>query len=88
MATTTGAFELPAGWRREDLPYSTHCAIYHAPADAGMVTVDFERRLFRLGFSLQGPKASQKSYAGRGWRDELSADAVALLANTLGISNP
>jgi hypothetical protein len=75
-------FELPEGWTREELPHSKHCSVFQAPA-GGMVTVNFEARLFRLGYSLAGPKASRKAYLGRGWRDELCADAVACLTEAL-----
>jgi hypothetical protein len=80
---TMAAFVLPDGWTREELSFSKHCAVFHAPDDAGMVTVDFEARLFRLGYALSGPKSSRKAYLGRGWRDELSADAVACLTEAL-----
>jgi len=77
------AFELPEGWMREEFPHSKHCSVFHAPDGAGMVTVDFEHRLFRPGYSLTGPKASVKTYRGRAWRDELLADAVTYLAGIL-----
>jgi hypothetical protein len=75
-------FKLPDGWTREDLPHSKNCTTFQAPA-GGMVTVDFEARLFRLGYSVSGPKASKMAYIGRGWRDHLCADAVACLIETL-----
>jgi hypothetical protein len=80
---TKADFVLPEGWTREELPFSKHCTVFYAPDTAGMVTVDFEARIFRLGYSLSGPKSSQRTYIGRGWRDDLCNDAVACLTEVL-----
>ena len=77
------AFQLPEGWTREQMPHSTHCEVMHAPDQAGMVTVDFERREFRLGYSVHGPRDSRYAYIGRGWRDELCSDAIKHLSEML-----
>lgn len=41
-----------------------------------MVTVDFERRGFRGGFTTIGKMTSSKVYRGRGWKKALCADAM------------
>ena len=67
---------LPNGWTSEDLGASQ---LLLRCADGGMVTLDFERRLFRAGYSTAGPPTSTAKYTGRGWQQRLLADAIAQL---------
>lgn len=70
---------LPAGWTSElvgngqVLIRGTH----------GYVTVDWNKRGFRSGFSVYGRLASTAKYVGRGWQQRLVADAVAWLQKVI-----
>lgn len=75
-------FAPPQGWGEERIP-GTECTVFAAPHLAGSVTVDFDARSFRAGYSTTGKIVSHKPYAGRGWRDRLCADAVQWLDRTL-----
>ncbi len=46
----------------------------------GYVTIDWSKRGFRSGYSSHGSLTSTKKYTGRGWRAELTKDAVAWLS--------
>lgn len=75
-------FNPPAGWTKETIP-DTECSVYTAPNKAGMVSVDFDGRCFRPGYSTTGKTVSRKPYAGREWRERICADAVSWLTETL-----
>jgi hypothetical protein len=70
---------VPAAWKREELPELPTVAVYTEPRYGGMVTVDYEARVFRLGMSRHGRVNSTKTYAGRGWRLAIEQDATACL---------
>ncbi len=67
---------LPDGWTYEDI--GSERILIENP-QRGMVTVDFDRRLFRSGYSTRGPGQTTTKYTGRGWRERLLADAIVWL---------
>jgi hypothetical protein len=73
------------GWSYEFFP-RWESGVYDAPEKAGLVTVDYKQRGYRVGMMFRGPLDSQKPYTGRGWRARLEKDAVAHLAEILGIA--
>lgn len=80
MSATPTTAALPAGWKigphGDDARYSI---LEHAIARGGFITLDWDRRCFRLGISTTGRQSSSAKYAGRGWKDAMMADAVKLL---------
>lgn len=73
----SGMSELPDGWT-SDPDGENHMILRHP--EVGYVTIDWERRGFRSGVSRIGNMVSTKTYAGRGWRQQLQADAVSWLS--------
>jgi hypothetical protein len=75
---------VPGGWTLELLPRQPDHALLRAPS-GHMVTIDFCKRGIRMGYSTSGRflgegwNTHRKKYVGRGWRQELVNDAVALL---------
>jgi hypothetical protein len=69
-------YPIPEGWTREEGHYGV---ILEWPG-RGAVTVDEERRGFALGIARS--KASDK-YTGRGWKDQLYADAIQALTDAV-----
>lgn len=78
---------LPEGWTTEALAGGAH-TLLKSPNEVGYATVDWSRRGFRSGCSVTGPMASTKSYAGRGWREQLVRDAVAWLGVAWSVRRP
>ena len=74
---------IPAAWKREEL--DADLALYTEPTIGGMVTVDYGRRQFRIGFVRQGRADSTKLYIGRGWRRALELDACMQLHAAVGV---
>jgi hypothetical protein len=77
------AGDLPSGWTYRDVDGDGAVLLITHPT-GGMVTLDFERRGFRTGYSTTGSVASTGTYKGREWRLRLVADAVAYLKNIYG----
>jgi hypothetical protein len=50
----------------------------------GIVSIDYDRRNFAVGYGTTHRAESTKKYAGRGWRDELVSDAVEWLESVMG----
>lgn len=74
------SFTIPPGWKLELLRARPEQWLLTSPAPrVGAVTLDFERRGYRLGFVRHGKLATDKAYVGRGWKQELVDDAVAAL---------
>ena len=74
-------YQVPEGWEETPFKGHKHLVEISAPNKAGFVTVDFGKREFRGGYSVQGRPDSTAEYVGRGWRDSLRSDAVAWLEN-------
>lgn len=70
---------LMAGWTYEVLDGDGWVTI-RCP-EGGAVTVDFNKRGFRGGVSTHGRMVSTATYAGRGWKQALVANAVRWLDN-------
>lgn len=68
--------KVPDGWKSE--PVRGCCTLIEWPGH-GMVTIDWEARGFRGGFSTTGLLSSKRRYTGRGWKERLVFDAVASL---------
>lgn len=75
------AARLPEGWTVEyyDPSRPSAVVILTGARRLGYVTIDFERRGFRIGASISGPPAKRGMYTGHGWRERLVDDAVAAL---------
>lgn len=69
---------LPPKWTSEALPEAKDAVLIRS-ASGFMVTVDYYNRCFRAGLSYHGTPASRATYKGRGWRDALTANAIAWL---------
>lgn len=75
--------EVPEGWTKEEVPNAPQVALGRPRAQGGgFVTIDFERRSFGPGYGGY-PSARYidlpMNYAGRGWKRQIVADAVAWL---------
>lgn len=67
---------LPDGWSIESEDAST---VVIKATKLLLVTVDLNMRVYRADFATTGRPLIPKSYGGRGWRDELIADAITWL---------
>lgn len=67
---------LPSGWRSEYLGEGYH--LIFSPKNY-MITVDFDRRGYRVGLARTGFMTSTQAYNGRGWKRALVDAAVAHL---------
>jgi len=65
---------IPSGWTYEPMVGMRNFAVIKGPD--GFVSLDFERRLFRGGWTTIGRPASTEKYTGRGWKSRLVTDAV------------
>lgn len=80
---------LPEGWtsevvyREQEKPERWVLITAHEPRGGGMVTLDLELRCYRSGFVVTGRATSTKKYAGRGWKEQLTRDAVRWLQGVL-----
>lgn len=80
MSVSIDKIELPEGWTAEAIQSSNNHILINAPNQAGMVTIDFKERVFRLGYTMTGrPHMQGVVYVGRGWKKDLISDAVAAL---------
>ena len=70
---------LPDGWTVEHR--DGYAVLRHPSAMGGYITVDWDCRGFRGGYSTAGRLTSTKTYRGRGWREALVRDAVAWLSS-------
>lgn len=72
---------LPNGWHSEEVRCGQTLLKMPSGIDGpgGYVTIDWDRRGFRSGYSTSGRLTSTEKYAGRGWKEKLVADAVAWL---------
>ena len=76
---------LPEGWSYAQTTPSPDCVVIEARDPKcrcliGTATVDFKRRVFRRGWSAYPSRYdSILKYTGRGWREQIIADAVAWL---------
>lgn len=68
--------KLPDGWTSE---HYVGCGTSITWPAHGGVTIDWERRGFRSGYSVTGALTSTAKYTGRGWKQRLVDDAVAWL---------
>lgn len=68
---------LPAGWVAED--YGAGDVVIRSPH--GSVTIDVERRIFKLGYGIGPPRPYSMAckYTGRGWLGRLVDDAIKAL---------
>lgn len=74
---TLAGLPLPDGW--DAYQYADRWLIVHCPK-VGAVTIDAEHRVIRPGYTATfGKPVSAAKYAGRGWTNQLHADAVAWL---------
>jgi hypothetical protein len=73
---------LPDGWRYENVV--TDQIVITAPGPrGGCVTVDLDRRGFRLGYGVAGRLTSEGTYKGRGWKQALVAAAIRRLDSVI-----
>lgn len=72
--------EIPVGWTHETFGSDDRWVTIREPTHGCMVTVDFEQRKFFGGMTRADRPLSIKTYAGRGWRAMLVADAVTWLS--------
>lgn len=70
-----GGVKLPAGWDTSTF----NGGIVVIRPDVGGMTIDFDARGIRSGWSMRGQMLSTKKYAGRDWRKRLVIDAIAAL---------
>jgi hypothetical protein len=76
---TATPLKLPEGWTVEQR--DGYAILHHPSPRSGYVTVDWDCRGFRSGYSTAGRLTSTKTYRGRGWREMLVRDAVAWLSS-------
>jgi hypothetical protein len=69
--------EQQAGWTHEYTP-DGQCICFCRPQElgGGYVTVDFAQRIFACGHGRPHKHAGSKTYAGRGWKDQIIRDAI------------
>lgn len=67
---------VPPGWKAVVL--GADFIVVRAPEGAE-VTLDFARRVFRLGTATRGAASSSKLYTKRNWQQRLCDDAMAFL---------
>lgn len=67
--------EMPVGWTYEPMIGRRGFAVISC-AGIGGVTLDFERRVFRGGWSFTGRTENEIKYTGRGWKSRMIYDAV------------
>jgi hypothetical protein len=76
------ASQLPDGWKVEGWGAIDGMAIISC--SQGSVTVDLDRRSYRLGVVTTGHPYMAHQYKGRKWRERLADDAVAALRAAIG----
>ena len=77
--TTKGTINLPDGWKSEQPSGGNHTVIRHSDPMGGFVTIDWDARRIRSGWSTTGPSIVTRSYTSAGWRKKIVEDAVAHL---------
>lgn len=75
---------LPPGWSSEVAGNSHLLIIATVETLKLYITLDFDKRGYRNGYSTTGPMDSTTVYVGRGWKEQLISDAVQRLRSVLG----
>ena len=77
MAEELKYHEQGEGWKHEWLA-DRHCVCVMRPREigGGVVTIDFDRRIFSTGYGKPRHGATATEYAGRGWKDRIVRDAI------------
>lgn len=83
--TNTSKLAIPDGWTIRPMgQHGDQAIIQSSGPHAGMVTVDFERRVFRGGHSTAGRgHGPNEKPVGRGWNQKLVDEAVKWLRDAL-----
>lgn len=72
------------GWTASIIEGHPHCRVFSAPNNDGHVTVDYDRRGWRIGISAYGiTHPHSTAPKGRGWRERLENDAMDYLHRVL-----
>lgn len=86
---------LPIGWSAEPISCkaaspNTLFALIRPTPGGGIVTIDFERRIFAGGFGAPNRNlvASKKQYKGAGWKESIVQDAIKWLDSVMHESTP
>jgi hypothetical protein len=84
MADQIKYYEQQEGWKHEYI-HNGQCIVFERPREigGGFVTVDLERRIFSGGYGWPREHAGTKTYAGRGWKNQIIRDAIDYLEQAM-----